>query len=124
MRPGTVITAIIALVSSSVFGPPAHAQPNQRILDGSTVITCGVPTTLFNGAVPLNGFMVSARAPFVVNDHGLAAGSAAPQAGFFVAQADIGGVFITPPGYKPMGVVSVTCNGSAPTTLYIAARAW
>jgi hypothetical protein len=82
-------------------------------------INCGTSTVLFNGAVPPNGFMVGITgSAYVINDNGLAA-YLPTQSGFLV-QAN--SVFVTPPGYKPMGAVSVFCLSGA--TAYVAARAW
>jgi hypothetical protein len=106
--------------------PASTAVPNAAM--GGSMVTNGT-TTLFNGAVPPNGFMVQLNSPSelgnvcYVNDNGPAAAN--PPTGFI-----IGGVsapfspwpfiFITPPGYKPIGPVSVWCNGS----LYIEVRGW
>jgi hypothetical protein len=57
-------------------------------------------TTLFNGAVPPNGFMIQQSTGLCyVNDNGPANSGA----GFYFAEP----AFITPPGYKPIGAVSV-----------------
>jgi hypothetical protein len=83
---------------------------------------------LFGGAVPHNGFMVqwSGSYVLVVNDNGPAYFDyfgVRPTTGFYVRGDTT--TFITPPGYKPMGPVSVfqTCVNSPPPG-YVAARAW
>jgi hypothetical protein len=70
--------------------------------------------------VPPNGFMVQAQSSFFVSDNGT---PSPQQNGFFVVNTQVAGsMFVTPPGYKPIGVVSVLCPGIG--TVYIAARAW
>jgi hypothetical protein len=87
--------------------------------------TAGQSVVLFNGAVPPNGFMVQINAQgqlplfCAVNDNGPA--SLNTQTGFLFGGANISfatnqpsaaHVFVTPPGYKPMGPVSVYCQAS------------
>ena len=99
-------------------------------IDGSMRVMCGVPTTFFNGMVPPNGFMIqsSVLQTVMVNDNGLA--TLSPRSGFLApwAAGNNGNIFITPPGYKPMGPVSVflDCNSDPPSKepFYLAARAW
>jgi hypothetical protein len=104
--------------------PAATALPSTS-MDGSMVVPTATSTTLFGGKVPPNAFMVQATSyNCFVNDNGPANGqNAAPQAGFWLLQGGgPGGVttFMTPPGYKPIGPVSVYCDGPA----YVAARGW
>ena len=109
--------------------PAATAVPSTS-MDGSTIVAAATSTTLFNGKVPPNAFIVqTASYNCFVNDNGPASGPNGPpsQAGFFMmpfagAMGGTGGVthFITPPGYKPMGPVSIWCDGPA----YVAARGW
>ena len=141
---------IVAFVPFAIFGSAALAQcrPEQRgttaacpaytapattavpnaSMGGSLVINGGT-TTLFNGAVPPNGFMVQLNSQgelgnlCYVNDNGPA--NANPPTGFLIG--GVSGVFtpmpflfVTPPGYKPIGPVSIWCPGS----LYIEARGW
>jgi hypothetical protein len=85
-------------------------------IDGSMNIPANVSTALFNGAVPPNGFMVRADgAVCYVNDDG----PASAQAGFLVPNG-AGLVYVTPPGYKPMGAVRVFCT----TATDVVARGW
>jgi hypothetical protein len=97
---------------------------------------------LFGGAVPANGFMVqSANVDLFVNDNGPVSydSTTGLGTGFLLFRAGTGDPsFITPPGYKPMGPVSVYCSGttclqrdvnqnciqSINNTAYVAARAW
>jgi hypothetical protein len=90
---------------------------------------------LFGGVTPQNGFMVMAEetssgAAFCfINDDGPASlGGPNGVAGFQVATGVFTGVplglssiFATPPGYKPMGPVSVVCGNPS---INIEARAW
>ena len=110
--------------------PSTTAVPGPS-MDGSTVIPGGaISVTLFNGVVPPNGFMVQIAQPSslgnicLINDNGPASVEP-PMAGFL-----IGGIwvntplpkpFVTPPGYKPMGPVSISCTGGIPP---IEARGW
>jgi hypothetical protein len=102
---------------------PAATAVQHASMDGSMTVPNATSTLLFNGAVPPNGFMVQSTfpAPCWVNDNG----PASNQAGF-----SFGGngnpffdTFITPPGYKPIGAVSIWC-GSGNPTVSITARGW
>jgi hypothetical protein len=142
---------IVAFVPFTVFGSAALAQcrPDQRgttaacpaytapattavpnaSMGGSLVINGGT-TTLFNGAVPPNGFMVQLNSQSelgnlcYVNDNGPA--NANPPTGFLIGGWNSSNlptspsIFVTPPGYKPIGPVSIWCPGS----LYTEARGW
>jgi hypothetical protein len=97
--------AIVAAFAC-LSGAPAAPAVHHGSTDGSTTVTCGTSTMLFGGAVPANGFMVGATGyTMFVNDNGPAAQS--PQQGFYVP----GVGFITPPGYKPMGPVTLMTVG-------------
>jgi hypothetical protein len=103
---------------------------------GETAVIGSTSTLLFGGAIPPNAFMVqmnnfgnvSQGAFCVVNDNGPAGGDlSAGLAGFAVTinGSTIGGpiappLFVTPPGYKPIGSISVWCNG----IFSIEARSW
>ena len=112
-------TISIASILLGLSAAAAQQLPGAS-MDGSMVVPSRTSTTLFNGAVPPNGFMVQAVSKYcVVNDNGPASG-----AGIFVAGGGLNGFtlpFTTPPGYKPMGPVSVWCNMGP---VYVAARGW
>jgi hypothetical protein len=102
-------------VNCPTYTAPAITAVPRAPMDGSMVIPSQVSTTLFNGAVPPNGFMVQTDGNCFVNDHGPP--SLEPErAGLQLGRP----AFITPPGYKPIGAVSVICD--AP--YYVAARGW
>jgi hypothetical protein len=102
--------------------PAATAVPS-RSMDGSMRVPATTSTTLFNGAVPPNAFIVqdtSGEGSCVVNDHGPANGNLATYAGFPLLNPQpltLVSFFITPQGYKPMGPVSVWCGNAT----YVAA---
>jgi hypothetical protein len=119
-KSGFVLTALVLIAA------PA-ASDNPKAMDGSTVVTCGVSTMLFGGAVPPNGFLVNSY-PLFINDNG----PAGPTTGIYLPGIGSPGsavTFATPPGYKPMGPVSVfllcvpTPDGG-PFSAYVAARGW
>jgi len=94
-------------------------------MDGSMIIPATTATVLFGGKVPPNGFTIQiygdGTPQCIVNDHGLPynlPGDNGPS-GFVIPQT--GGaapltygfpIFTTPPGYKPMGPVSIYCYAS------------
>ena len=109
--------------------PATTAVPGPS-MDGSMVVVAGgIAQTLFNGVVPPNGFMVQINDVAAIGnrcwitDHGPATFEF-PQTGFLVGgvwvASPLPNTFTTPPGYKPMGPVSIICTGS----LVIAARGW
>jgi hypothetical protein len=140
---------IVAVAPCGSFASPAHAActPSQvgtancpdytapattavpgPSMDGSTVIAAGgISVTLFNGVVPPNGFMVQINNTSSVgnvcniNDNGPAS---TQSTGFLIGgiwvATPLPNIFITPPGYKPMGPVSIMCSGS----IHIEARGW
>src|ERR1700746_328859 len=107
--------------------PATTAVPGPS-MDGSMAIQGGVTTTLFNGIVPPNGFMVQFYfSACLVNDNGPAFSSNPgpnQMPGGFTASGGNGvsapSIFITPPGYKPIGPVTVYCGGPN----LVEARAW
>ena len=115
-----------ASVSAGVASPVGPQNPLPVIntagaaaSDGSgTVATGGSPQTLFGGAVPANGFLVqnNSSAALWVCDTGIASNGGAS-----VQIAANGGLFATPPGYKPAGAVSLY---GATTGQVFAARRW
>jgi hypothetical protein len=85
--------------------------------------------TLFNGLTPPNGFMVQMNGPSEqgnycwINDNGpagqnrgfLFGGASGPYLAPWPSM-----MFVTPPGYKPIGPVSVWC----PNSVFLETRAW
>jgi hypothetical protein len=116
-------------INCPTYTVPAATAVQHASMGGSMTVGPGF-APLFNGAVPPNGFMVQLNVSTElgnfcwVNDNGPANGEA-PPSGFL-----IGGVsapftpwpflFVTPPGYKPIGAVSIWCSGS----VYIETRGW
>jgi hypothetical protein len=103
--------------------PSATAVPGPSMADAENV-PANTTVSLFGGAIPPNGFMVAgagiASGAFCsVNDDG----PATNDDGFllpFIGTTTEMGTFATPPGYKPIGPVSVFCNGGT----RIEARGW
>jgi hypothetical protein len=110
-------------VNCPTYTAPATTAVPRASIDGSKVVPSQTSTTLFNGAIPPNGFMVlgNPNGTCFLNDNGPASG-----AGDVVAGGGFAGfqlttaVFVTPPGYKPIGPVSIWCTAAG----YVAARAW
>jgi len=114
---------------------PVYTAPQTtsvpRASMGGNIFANGAPTVLFNGAVPPNGFMVQINQQGSlgnlcwVNDNGPASGNP-PTAGFLFGGWNTAtlptspSLFVTPPGYKPIGPVSVLCFGGA----FIEYRGW
>jgi hypothetical protein len=118
----------------TITAPAETAVPGPSM--GGSVLRNGGP--LFNGVTPPNGFMVQMNAPSALgnncwvndNPNGLAGANTAPSgySGFL-----LGGfgtfpnsdpnpyLFVTPPGYRPMGPVSVSCSGGQ---VPLEVRAW
>jgi hypothetical protein len=115
-----------ASVSAGIASPVGPQNPLPVINtagaaagDGSgTVATGGSPQTLFGGAVPVNGFLVqnNSSAALWVCDTGIAS-----DGGASLQVAANGGIFATPPGYKPAGAVSLY---GGTTGQIFAARRW
>jgi hypothetical protein len=116
----------------TVIVPAETAVPGPSM--GGTVLT-NTGTPLFGGWVPPNGFMIQMNvtnelAPVCwINDSGLPAGPNPPTSGGFTVGGAIGNyptsgpapiLFVTPPGYKPMGPVTVSCL----TQTYVEVRGW
>jgi hypothetical protein len=123
------LALIVGVISVHMFSAealdtatPATAATISTSMDGSAVINCNVPTALFNGTVPPHGFLVETLSVIVwVNDHGLAG----VNSGFelYYPGGASPNLFVTPPGYKPMGPVYVFSDNCAPgNTFYVAAR--
>jgi hypothetical protein len=104
-------------VDCPVFTAPAATALPGTSMDGSTTILAGVPTMLFNGVVPPNGFLIQKFGTLcTVNDNG----PAGAQTGISFGTGPLSTIFVTPPGYKPIGVVSIWCAQAG----YVAARGW
>jgi hypothetical protein len=107
-----------ASVAQGVASPVGPTNPLPVINTAGAVATDGSAQTLFGGTVPVNGFLVqnNSSAALWVCDTGIASdGGASLQ---LVAE---GGLFATPPGYKPAGAVSLY---GATTGQIFAARRW
>src|SRR5262245_54290152 len=81
-------------------------------MDGSMMVAGATSTTLFNGRVPPNGFMVQTYQgqQCMVSDNGPASGAGifvdgGPPAGLMMIFDAYGynATYTTPPGYKPIG---------------------
>jgi hypothetical protein len=114
-------------VNCPTYTAPATTAVPRASIDGSMTVPSQTSTTLFKGAVPPNGFMlqvVQNAGVCVVNDNGPASGAGFMTSGGGLAgfQFNTEGVgpFVTPPGYRPLGPVSVWCT----TPVYVAARGW
>lgn len=119
-----------ATIECPIFTEPAFTSVPSASMGGTGGSGSGSVVMLFNGIIPSNGFMVqilSTQALTVgcyVNDNGPANGSGT--VGF--AFGNIAGsgpsthppLFVTPLGYKPIGPVSIWCNGGA----LIESRGW
>jgi hypothetical protein len=115
-----------ASVSQGVASPVGPTNPLPVIntaataaSDGSgSVATGGSPQTLFGGTVPVNGFLVqnNSSAALWVSDAGVASNGGAS-----IQIVASGGLFATPPGYKPAGAVSLY---GGTTGQAFAARRW
>jgi hypothetical protein len=97
------------------------ANPVDSATDGSTTLTLGnVAQNLFSSVVPANGFAIYNPDP--VNDLWVTDSTTALANGAgSLRVASNGGGFETPPGYRPIGVVSIV--GSV-TGQKITARRW
>jgi hypothetical protein len=120
-----------AILTSAAFMALAiPAQAGDRVIVGDTMVTGSSGSVLlFDGITPKHGFLVAIATvgePFCsISDHG----PAVIDRGFFVG-SNAGNVsspvffavpmFVTPPGYTPVGPVSIICNSDA----FLTARAW
>jgi hypothetical protein len=107
--------------------PATTAVPGPSMNGSMTVPPNGMAVTLFNGAVPPNGFMIQMNDPSqccnycYINDNQPANIQYANNLGFIIfGNRSPENFFVTPPGYRAMGPVSIACNISLP----IAARGW
>jgi hypothetical protein len=116
-----------------MFTAPATVAVPNPSMGGTIPLNGGAQITLFNGAIPPNGFMVQLNNPLTlgnfcfINDNGPAKIiDSLPPTGFMIGWYDTSGhsipnMFTTPPGYKPIGPVNVMCTGG---TIYIEVRGW
>jgi hypothetical protein len=131
------VLAIVAtgLAGLSVAWAASAPQTIHGPIDGTTFnFPCGVSFLLFGGAVPPNGFMVQPvgfGGVVVINDNGPAGFDFThnlPTGGFYLQSSSnnppVSLIFVTGPGYKPMGPVSLFTTTCSPPGGYIAARAW
>jgi hypothetical protein len=111
------------------YGAPAATAVPGPSMDGSTSMQTGTSTTLFKGAVPPNAFMVQVLATqnnvplgCFIND----SGPAGYLSGFAISVVSGIANFSSPPGYKPIGPVSIYCASPSAvnTQVYVAARGW
>jgi hypothetical protein len=108
--------------------PSTTAVPGPSM--GATVNVGPAPTTLFDGVVPPNGFMAQINQPSSVgnicniNDNGPASNGGAGPNGFLFGgiwiTTPLPNIFVTPPGYKPMGPLSIACTGGG----HVEVRGW
>jgi hypothetical protein len=119
--------------------PAATAVPGPSMDGGVPTIPNSSSTTLFSGRVPPNGFMVRVfTSVYGLNIPGIVcfvndSGPANLGAGFYLKPdeaeegAPASATFSSPPGYKPIGPVSIWCTGgqnSAYSTVYLSSRGW
>ena len=111
-------------VACPVYIAPTTTSVPHPAVGQSLAITAGVATPLFNGVVPPNGFMVQLN--YQQNGYCLVSdnGPAASGTGFIIGTSELGmeRLFVTPPGYRPIGPVSILCGFAG--TIYIEARGW
>jgi hypothetical protein len=118
------ISAAALACLSVAWAATTAPQTKTGSIDGSTDVECGTTTLLFGGATPPNGFWLQflRQGAAVANDNGPATYDPISGVG---AGFPLGPGFTTPPGYKPMGPVSVYAyNCGASGSVYFAARAW
>jgi hypothetical protein len=115
-----------APATTAVPGPP---------IDGSTQVPNDQVTVLFGGVTPPNGFMiqqlpsggicaVNANGPPAVALSNPPVTTAAFQLVGSGNALSLSLIFVTPPGYKPMGPVSILCTSANAPGALIEARAW
>lgn len=86
---------------------PVQAVAMAAAIDGSSTITVGgTAQLLFGGVTPTNGYLVAnpnASDVLWINEGGTALANGVGS----IALAAAGAPFMTPPGYKPFGAVSI-----------------
>jgi hypothetical protein len=134
----TMTIAALTLVSFTYIAAAApRACRSQSPCDGSVFLgpdyVPATPVTLFGGVVPTDGFMVgvysSAFGNCTVSDDGPATSINGFKLQLTGQNADSNGTqpspyalpLVTPPGYKPIGPVSVQCTSNE---VSVEARGW
>jgi hypothetical protein len=100
--PASVIGGIATPVSTAA-PLPVEIAGLPAVVGDSTIVSATSAQTLFSGVAPVNGFSICnncASAMFISDG-----GAAANNVGFYCAGS--GGIYTTPPSYKPVGPVSV-----------------
>jgi hypothetical protein len=115
--PASVVAGIATPISASNPLPVEVAAGSPAVVGDGTIVNAATAQTLFAGVTPVNGFSICNNCSSViyVND----GGTAAAGIGFYVAAT--GGIYTTPPGYKPVGPVSIFGGTNAGN---FAARRW
>lgn len=113
----TVVAGIATPVSATNPVPVEPVAGAVAVIGDTTIVSNTVAQTLFSGVTPTNGYTVcnNCASALWVSDGGTAGNAV----GFYVPAS--GGVYTTPPGYKPAGAVSIyggTNSGN------VAARRW
>jgi hypothetical protein len=101
--PASVVSGVATPISTANPLPVEVAAGSPAVVGDSTIVSASSPQTLFSGVTPVNGFSICnncASAMFVSDG-----GTAGSNVGFYCAAS--GGIYTTPPGYKPVGPVSV-----------------
>lgn len=115
--PATLVAGIATPVSTAAPLPVEVAAGTPAVVGDATIVSNTQAQTLFSGVTPVNGFSIcnNCASAMWVSD----GGTAANNVGFYIAAS--GGIYTTPPGYKPAGPVSLfggTTSGN------FAARRW
>jgi hypothetical protein len=115
--PASIIGGIAVPASTANPLPVEVAAGSPAVVGDGTIVSATVAQTLFAGVTPVNGFAIcnNCSSAMWASD----GGTAASNVGFYIAAS--GGIYTTPPGYKPVGPVSLyggTTSGN------FAARRW
>jgi hypothetical protein len=114
--PASVIGGVATPVSTANPLPVEVAAGSPAVVGDGTIVSATVAQTIFGGVTPLNGFSIANNCSSVMTCSD--GGTAGPNIGFPIP---VGGIYTTPPGYKPAGPVSLyggTTSGN------FAARRW
>jgi hypothetical protein len=101
--PASVIGGVATPVSTANPLPVEIAAGSPAVVGDSTIVSATSAQTLFSGVTPVNGFSIcnNCASAMWCSDGGTAGNAV----GFYIAAS--GGIYTTPPGYKPVGPVSV-----------------